>query len=226
MLYPEGKIVQRIQPQIYGDVRYNYEGKLKEIFLEPTLWVRFVNQIYLSTGFFLMNNEDFGGVYNKDARRGFINLSANTFEYLTGGIYLEIGKYIVRQDNAYVGYGFQFETYQTIKPNSRLTFENDYTYFELSKSYQGEKLYSGYIFRNKSTYQFNKNLFLRMVFQFDSFNQVFEIDPLISYKLNPFTIFYAGSTHNFANLPNQEGISKYVPTARQIFLKLQYLWRM
>ena len=226
MLYLDGKIIQRIQPQIYSDIRYDYEGKLKEIFLEPQIWIRFMNQIYLNSGFFLVNNEDFGGAYNTDVHRVFVNLSSTTFEKLSGGFYLEIGKYIVRQDNAYVGYGFQFETWQTIKPIDRLTLENDYTYYQLSKSYGGEKLYTGYLFRNKSTFQFNKNLFLRLIFQYDSFQKTFEVDPLFSYKLNPFTIFYIGSTHNFASLPNQEGISQFVPTARQFFLKVQYLWRM
>ena len=173
-----------------------------------------------------MNNEDFGGVYNKDANRAYINLNVNTLENLSGGLYYELGKYIVRQDNPYVGYGFRFETWNTIKSFDRLTLENSYIYYELSKSYKGEKLYTGYILRNKSTFQFNKNMFLRFIFQYDAFNKAFEIDPLFSYKLNPFTIFYIGSTHNFSELNNLSGITKYVQTERQIFLKLQYLWRM
>lgn len=226
MFYPDGKIVQRIQPQIFGDIRYNYEGKLKEIFSQFNVWLQFVNQLQLSTGFFLVNNEDFGGVYNKGARRFFINLNANTFEKFTFGFNFNIGKYIIRQDNAYVGYGFEFYTYQTIKLFDRLTLENEYTYFELSKSYKGEKLFTGYIFRNKTTFQFSKNIFLRLIFQYDSFAKSFDIDPLFSYKLNPFTIFYLGSTHNFSELPNSVGIPKYTETGRQIFLKIQYLWRM
>jgi hypothetical protein len=226
MFYPDGKIVQRIQSQIYGIVRHNYDGKLKEVFVEPNIWMKFAHQVQLSAGYFLVNNEDFGGVYNKYANRAFINLNVNTLENLSGSLYYEMGKYIIRQGTPYVGYGFRFEHYNTIKPFDKLTLENSYIYFELSKSYKGEKLFAGYLLRNKSTFQFNKNMFLRVIFQYDSFNKAFEIDPLFSYKLNPFTIFYVGSTHNFSELENLTGNTKYVETGRQIFLKLQYLWRM
>jgi hypothetical protein len=226
MFYPDGKIITRIQPQIYGDIKYDFDGKLKEIFLQPSIWIRLVNQLQFNAGFFLVNNEDFGGVYNKDATRFNFSLSSSTFKKFSGSLYFEFGKYIVRQENPYIGYGFRFQHSNTIKPFDALTLENSYDYFEIAKSYRGEKLFAGYVFRNKSTFQFNKNIFLRLIFQYDSFNQTFEIDPLFSYKLNPFTIFYIGSTHNFSNLENLSGMTRYVETGRQIFLKLQYLWRM
>ena len=65
------------------------------------------------------------------------------------------------------------------------------------------------------------------MFQYDTFSGNFNFSPLISYKLNPFTIFYVGSTYDYNDVvstPND--VYKKVLTDRQYFLKLQYLWRM
>jgi hypothetical protein len=39
-----------------------------------------------------------------------------------------------------------------------LAISNTYNYSELSDSYGGNKLYAGYIFRNKISFQFTKSL--------------------------------------------------------------------
>lgn len=104
--------------------------------------------------------------------------------------------------------------------------ENNYNYFELSKERGGEKLYSGYIFRNKTSFQFTRNFFLRLVVQYDSFNKSFDIDPLLSYKWNPFTIFYIGSSHDYTDTGTGNNKSKFIETQRQFFAKFQYLIKL
>jgi hypothetical protein len=141
---------------------------------------------------------------------------------------LGAGKYIVRfEDPSFVGYGFDFELWSTFKPIDRLVMENNYIYSQLAKStYGGEMLYAGYLLRNKTTYQFSKNFFARLILEYNSFSNQFNIDPLLSYKLNPFTIFYMGSTHQVSELEDGPGRNRLVESQRQIFLKFQYLWRM
>jgi hypothetical protein len=224
--YPDGKILQRMTPSVYAHLRYNYDGHFKEVFSQVQMSFNFIGQIYANAGYFLFNNEEFRGVYNKNANRFFINFQSQTLQSIRGGFNINFGKYIVRDEIPYVGYGYSVYVWNDIKPFDRLIFSNEYNYFELSKSYGGEKLYAGYIFRNKTTYQFSKNAFLRIVFQYDSFMKEFYIDPLFSYKLNPFTIFYIGSSHNFTEMPETTGVSKYAESQRQIFMKIQYLWRM
>ncbi len=82
-------------------------------------------------------------------------------------------------------------------------------------------MFDGYISRLEGIYQFNNRIFVRLIGQYDQFQKQIEIDPLFSYKLNPFTIFYAGSTHSFDKYGDPYGI---VQTGRQFFIKLQYLW--
>jgi len=224
---PETKLINRIEPGFYAMVRHDYDGRMRELFVGPQINISFAKQIYLYSQLYLVNNEQYGGVYHQGAHRFNLNLNVNTFDNLTGGAYLALGKFIVRDEtNPYIGWGYNLELWQTIKLFDRLVLENDWNYYEVAKSYGGEKVYAGYIFRNKSTYQFNKNISLRLITQYDLFSQNFNLDPLFSYKLNPFTIFYIGSTYNYDNIDNSMGIARYVLSGRQFFLKFQYLWRM
>ena len=165
-------------------------------------------------------------MYHEGVRRMNLNVTCNALDYLYGSFFAAFGKYIVRQDNPYVGFGYDLELSANVKLFNRIILENSYVYYELDKNYGGEKIYAGYIFRNKTTYNFNQNLSLRLITQYDSFNQIFNFNPLLSYKLNPFTIFYIGSAYDYAQLDNLMGLPKYVLTDRQYFLKLQYLWRL
>jgi hypothetical protein len=233
MFYPETDFLKRVEPSLYGIVRHTYEGGLKEIFLQPQLYFRLKHQLSFSTGFYLVNNEEFNGIYHKGVRRVFLNFSASTFSYLRGGFYTELGKYIVRSENPYVGYGGEFELWLTITPLENLIITADYTYFELAKNYGGEKLYAGYILRNTFNYQILKDLSLRVITEYSSFDKYFYVNPLLSYRPNPFTIFYLGFTHQYDNLnllpsdPNYyQDPSKYVLSNRQFFLKFQYLFRL
>jgi hypothetical protein len=99
-------------------------------------------------------------------------------------------------------------------------------YFEIAKNFGGEKLFAGYILRNKSTLQIDKNFSLRLISQYDSFSGNFNFNPLLSYKLNPFSVFYVGSTYNYDDITNTNGVPRYTLSGRQFFLKFQYLWRM
>jgi len=52
----------------------------------------------------------------------------------------------------------------------------------------------------------------------------FNVEPLLSYKLNAFTIFYIGSMHEYRDLdPNRNDLTQ---TSRQFFMKFQYLVRI
>lgn len=223
----KSKILNNFTPQISGDVRYDYSGKFKEVVVMPQLSLNFKNQISSYFWFLLVNDEDYGGVFHKGVHRGKGSFDAFPSRFVSFGVSMEIGKFIARfEDPPFVGFGYNGEIRLTIKPTDRLSLENTYDYSELAERYMGQKLYAGYIFRNKTIYQFSKNLFLRLITQFDSFDGAFEIDPLLSFKLNPFTIFYAGSTHELTDYTNSSNRSVFVQSSRQFFAKIQYLWRM
>jgi len=221
------EIFTSITPQINGDFRYDYSGKFKEVYMVPQINFNLTRQININGNYLLINNEDYGGIYHRNVNRAYISFSIKPSGLLQFSTYLQIGRFIARNETPpFVGFGLNGELYLFINPTDRLSLENTYDYSELSRSYRGEKIYAGYIFRNKTIYQFSKNLYLRLVTQYDSFSGALEFDPLVSYKLNPFTIFYIGSTHELTNYTNTDNRSIFVQTGRQFFAKIQYLWRL
>jgi len=110
----------------------------------------------------------------------------------------------------------------TIKPIDRLVIEPRFNHFSLKKT-NGEELSSGYVFRTRTDYQFTRELFIRLVVQYNDFSQRLNIEPLLTYKLNPFSVFFIGSTHGSVDNLND---GNFVQADRQYFMKFQYLFRI
>ena len=226
-VYLKRGFVLRFYPYIESGLRYDYSGRIREQWVVPSVYFQGRSLTNYQIGFLAVNNEEYQNVYHKNVHRGWINVNINTFDVARGGVFFEMGKYIVRFENpSYAGFGFNSEAWLTLKPIDRLSIENTYNYSELSKEAGGEKLYTGYILRNKTSFQFTRHFFLRLVTQYDSFSKKFNIDPLFSYKWNPFTIFYIGSTHNIYDYGSSKDHQRFAETTRQIFAKFQYLFRL
>lgn len=227
-VYPENSFFLRFEPQMEIGTSYRYDGSLKEHWIIPSFYLLMKHRLEINSGYLAVNDENYKGVYHRNVHRGWININVNSNSTIWGGGNLEIGKYIVRFRNpSFTGFGYNVELWSTFRPVSRLQMETNYYYSELSEKYGGAKLYAGYIIRNKSSFQFTKNFFLRLILQYDSFSKKFDIDPLLSYKWNPFTIFYIGSTHNLTDYGRQrDNYSRFVETSRQFFAKFQYLFKL
>lgn len=226
--YPEGKVFRRVDPELNIEVRYDANGKLKEQYVDLNLVTDWTNGLWSAAGYLPVNNEDYGGIFHRNINRWHFNLEANNLsKFITGGFYYEFGKFIVRFENpTYVGFGHNLDLWATIKPFDRLRNDINYSYSELSKSAGGEKLFAGYVVSDKISYQFNKNFFLRVLLQYDLFNRNFTIDPLLSYKWNPYTILFFGSSHDISEISDNNGFGNYTETDRYFYLKFQYLWSL
>ena len=110
----------------------------------------------------------------------------------------------------------------TIKPIDRLVIEPRFNHFSL-KDTDGNELSSGYVFRTRTDYQFTRELFIRLVIQYNDFDQRLNFEPLLTYKLNPFSVFFIGSTHGSVDNFNN---GNFVQADRQFFMKFQYLFRI
>jgi len=154
-------------------------------------------------------------------RWGF-NLTTKPSSAISFNINAFFGKFIYRADVTTLGTGHTITAELILKPTDKLSMTLDYSRSRLVDTTQNNLLFDGYISRLSTIYQFNDRIFIRLISQYDQFNKVIEIDPLFSYKLNPFTIFYAGSTASLTNYGDPFGIRQ---TGRQFFVKLQYLWR-
>jgi hypothetical protein len=67
-----------------------------------------------------------------------------------------------------------------------------------------------------------------VVVQYDDFDETLSLEPLVTYRINPFTLFYVGSTNayeRFDAVPAERPDDQMVQTSRQFFAKFQYLFQ-
>jgi len=125
-----------------------------------------------------------------------------------------------------------------LKLGQRLATETNIDYFKLNHrdGYLAahpdadREIYSGYILRTRLNYQFTRELFLRLVVQYDDFDDYLTVEPLVTYKVNPFTVFYVGMGTGYQSFhaSDYESLSesRWKMTRRQFFAKFQYLFRI
>ncbi len=199
------------------DWNYQHETKLRE--LKPLLHLDLTAQssIWYFERFY---TEQFHGIVFDNMKQWDVGGQTSFDAHLS--LYGEItaGRTIARNAAIpFAGEGIDVSATATLKPIGSLLIEPSYIFSQLKKD-DGSVYYNGSIYRSRFTYQFTRELDARIVAQYDGFSQQFEFDPLVTYKLNPFSSFYFGSTHDFATIGGTRNLQ---PTARQFFAKVQYL---
>ena len=207
-IFPNSKIFEEIHPSVNFAKIWNYDGIHKEIWIRPELFLGFKGQTQVSLAY-LSSAERFQNNLFSGIRQWELSTESNFNEFVQGGFYISYGTSIAR------------ELWSTIKPLTRLLISPSFLYSYLEHPDNDRTLFSGFIFRNRFDYQFTRELFLRLIIQYNRFNDQLVIEPLLTYKINPFSIFYIGSTMDYKKFEND-----FSHTSRQFFLKLQYLFRI
>ena len=219
---PKSKIFIEIEPMISVGRIWNYSGARKDEWFSPELEMLLPMQTQVQLGW-LYSRETFNGVFFPGIRHYRFYFDSRFSEPLSIGGQVKRIKYIARRlETPVLGEGWELEAFSTIKLFRRLILRPEYSYEELNYPENGGKIYAGYIIRTQLNYQFSREWFLRLIVQYDNFDRAMGLEPLLSYKLNPFTIFYLGSTHSYQNLRDT---SEMTQTSRQFFFKFQYLLR-
>ena len=118
-----------------------------------------------------------------------------------------------------------FGLWADVKPVDRLLLSNSYSYIHSNDLNTGERLFSQSIFRSRISFQMMRELSMRVVLQYHS--DSWDIDPLITYRINSLTVFYIGSTHDYRDLNLADhGREGWTLTDRQFFMKIQYLFQL
>jgi hypothetical protein len=141
----------------------------------------------------------------------------------------------------------------TLKPLTRLNIDNSYILSRLKTdpadslviSDSSRSIFNNHILRNKVNYQFNRELSLRAILDYNTVlpnsslvslekTKRLGADILLTYLLNPGTALYVGYTDLYENLDYNPMLSPYLirsaqpytSIGRQLFVKLSYLIRM
>jgi len=203
-------------------IRYDYSNRLMERWVDLDWYNKFKGQTSLEVNYLGVNDEQFHGTFFTGVRRINFNVNSNGLNALSLYAHYGRGRYIYRSDNPSVGHGYSYSLSATVKPTPRFNVDLSYDFSRLT-SLSGDSLYySGDISRIKASYNFTSRLFVRTIFQYDTFSHQIQIYPLVYYKLNPFTIFYAGMTNYMHKFQEPYG---FKPTNREFFIKFQYLIR-
>jgi hypothetical protein len=114
-----------------------------------------------------------------------------------------------------------------IKPVDRLLLSASYYYIRGDHLDTGDRLFSQSVFWSRLSLQFSREFSMRLVMQYNDRYSTWDIDPLLTYRINSLTVFYIGSTHDYRDLNIADyGREGWTLTERQFFMKLQYLFQL
>ena len=233
---PDNRVFDALEPGLNIGRKYTYDGEFKDAWLQPQFFVRFKKQTWFWTGY-LWSEERFKDVLITGIRRFLFETGSDFTRYLSLYFSTHLGRSVFRSpDVPFLAAERTFQITAVLKPTSRLRIDNDYRYQRFDQLDDSPNViphddHKEYNFRSKLTYQFTHRLFVRIIGQYSktsSDNGYVEFDPLISYKINPFTVFFVGSTHDFEDirLDTSTGNPNYRQSTRTFFIKFQYLFRV
>ena len=140
-----------------------------------------------------------------------------------------------------------------LKPMSRLQIDNTYIFDRIRHNPLDVSVYNNHIIRSKWNYQFNRELSVRVIAQWNGLlanptysslttTKQMNFDFLVTYLLHPGTAVYVGYNSDLANLdpglcarvagtcvPTTDGLLRsqngFINDGKQFFVKLSYLFR-
>jgi hypothetical protein len=239
VFYTENDFLDQVTPEVLVWRRWNSFSQRKGSAIENTLEFRFKGQTSVELGYDRME-ERFRGRYFDGIDLYYGEFNTAFSEMLQFGFWFGAGDRIARTADPapYLGEGSSLDVWGTFKPLRRLVIEPLFNYELLREPETNDIFFEGFVWRVKSNYQFTRELFLRLVLQYDDFEGELNIEPLLTYELNPFTVFYVGASINeldfdhesrrpnadndFTDMRTGDG---FEPTSWQVFFKFQYFFR-
>jgi hypothetical protein len=218
--YPTNGFVERISPRASFSRNWNFEGDRKAQGLELELNAQLKGQTEF-TFEYNARDERFRGVMFEGLDQFAVGVETAFSEHVGFEVSFEHGEHIARNvATPVIGRGSDIEASATIRPASWIALRPSYVHSDLSAG--GQQIFSGYILRNRADLQFTRGLFLRLVVEYDNFDRALIVEPLLSYRLNPFSFLYLGSSRGYQEFAGPTGWTR---TATQYFAKVQYLIR-
>ena len=223
-IYPSGSLFSIIAPQIGTENRWNYD-KIRKwshnfIGLNNNLrWAQTYFNIYYNRSVERWQGIEFQDLWNVHIETG-SQLNDRIGLDFSGEIGHEVAVWLLEKGKA-----TSLNANISLKPIDRILIESGLSYARSEGINSGEELYKQTITRTRIRYQITKELSMRLVGQYNDRGHRLEIDPLIIYRLSPFSVFYAGSIFRSAQMDfYYDGHEEWKQTSRQYFMKLQYLF--
>jgi hypothetical protein len=229
-IYPKSKLFLRLAPIFNTIQTWDKTSGLSETLNQ------FDFRAYLPRNSTLL----VGGKYATEVflgrRFGRSSVRIQAASQITKGLYVLVsgnyGEKIRYTDNPYQGRGADAAAKVIVLPTENLNFDLSLTFSNFIRAADGVKEYDYAILRSLNTYQINRYLFVRAIFEYNSFRRTLTTDFLASFTYIPGTVIHVGYGSFYERLAWREDAYAYEPadrlleTRRSFFFKASYLWRM
>jgi len=218
--------LQELSISLRGDLTYNFNNDLKSQNIDFDISLQTFAKTMIMYNYDINPFRNYKGIDFKNVAKSELTLIGYPNEKLSFLFKYVFGKEIAfNEDIPKVGKersGF-FRVSYRINDNINLTSSINYSKLENLET--KNSFYDGYIGRISFRYQFNNDLSLRLVSEYNKFNDTFLIQPLFKWNPNPSTIFYIGGIQNSSNDFNldPEDFNPFKINRSQFFIKFQYL---
>jgi len=234
-----------------GDIgrKWNFEKEFKDEWLRPRLYLQVKGQTSFEVSM-LLSREQFADTVIGGIRTVNLWLNSRFSQPVAVGARANVGKQIARRiDYPVLGDSRSYGIWARVRPTDRLIYEPELSYFSIGfdedldmDTYPGSgednvapgaEISRSWVFRNRINYQVTRELRIRLVVEYVDVKNSYApansdravlFEPLVTYELNPFTIFYIGSSHNYYDF-NYTGLGDIRRSSQQFFAKLQYLFQ-
>jgi len=249
--YPESGIFQRIEPQIQMNGRWRFDGvrrwEHQNFSLNTQLrWAQTGLSARVSRGSEAWTSRITGELVQYERLFSFCLYTNSRISNLIGySLSFERGRSVARFAQA-IGLENSLEISLDLKPVDRLIIEPHIDYVRSVHADSKIELFRQFIARTRFSFQVNRELSVRLVVQYNDSraaiyagesdqgllyylwsDKAWDVDPLITYRLSSFSVLHAGSTHDFSYFAGEDPTgSVWKLSARQFFMKLQYLFRV
>lgn len=222
-VWPNSALIDRLGAGMDVGYEWNYDDIMKDQWLVPFLNATLTRQTHLNLHY-IISQEQFRGIDFPEIRRVELNVNSDFSERMTVGFYVKAGRSIARNEDPPIpGSILQGGVWSTIRPTDQLIIEPEIDYSRMVHPDADTTIYEGYIFRTRFNYQFTRRFFLRIFAQYNNFGDYIDFDPLLTYRINAFSVIYVGTTHDYHDIGTS---TNYIRTRRQYFMKIRYLFQL
>jgi hypothetical protein len=209
---------------------WSANGAFEDEWVRPEIWLDTKGQTGLGAQY-LISRERFGGEILGGIRVWSFWIDSRFSEVLSGGVNASIGQGIYRDiDAPELANQTNWSANVRVRPSQRLEFNTSFNYARMRSRERVEELFAGYILRTRTNVNFTRSLSVRLVVQYNDFSERVDVEPLLTYRVNPFTVFYVGTTSRFEEFQADDWDSltsnDWQHSSRQVFAKLQYQFRL
>lgn len=234
---PNGALIVSWEPSIMLARIWDMTGRFQDEWLEIAAEAQLKHQTTFEIEG-LLSRERFRETLFPGIRRATLSAATRPNEAIGLEAEVELGRTIYRTFSSdssgtqpFLGRMLEASVDGTLKLTSRLTLGAHLAYERMRAPHTGELVYDGWILRDRLDLQATRQISVRLVTEYDSFDDRLAFEPLLTCRLNAFSVIYLGMSDEYLRCPEESATGPPAHRGwdlggRQIFGKIQYLFRL